>query len=203
MKLFKTDISKLTDEALMGRLIDSNDSNALTELYNRYSKKLLGYFINMFKGDVALGEDFLQDLFVKVMDKKSQFNTDKKFYAWLFTIASNMCKTHFTKMKKSYLEEDLSEGSSAFNECATNLQNEFDKQVFRLMLKEKIAALNFEHKEVFVLRYQQGFSLKEIAAITATNMGTVKSRLFYATKKMADELREFNPKMESKLFKII
>ncbi|MFD1552055.1 hypothetical protein DNU06_00855 [Putridiphycobacter roseus] len=202
MKLFKTDITKLSDEALMSRLIKSNDSIALAELYQRYGKKLLGYFINMFKGDVALAEDFLQDLFVKLMDKKHLFDTEKKFYTWVFTIASNMCKTHFTKMKLHYGEEEIIEGSKAFNECATNLHNEFDKQVFRLLLKEKIAGLNYEHKVVFVLRYHQTFSLKEIATITETNIGTVKSRLFYATKQMAAELKEFDPKLESKLFKI-
>jgi len=51
--VFKTNISKLSDEELMSRLIKSNDNNALTELYARYSSKLLGFFIKMFKGDVA------------------------------------------------------------------------------------------------------------------------------------------------------
>ena len=46
------------------------------------------------------------------------------------------------------------------------------------------------------------FSLNEIAEITETSVGTVKSRLFYATKKMAELLKEFDPRYENNLFKM-
>lgn len=200
MKLFKTDLKELTDEALMVRLIKKNDHQALTELYGRYSKRLMGYFINMFKGNVALAEDFLQDLFIKILDKKQLFDTNKRFYSWMFTIASNMCKTHFRKQKTSLFDEEQVEYEQPT--LSMNLSNEFDKRVFRLLLRENIDLLNFEHKVVFILRYHQGFSLKEIGEITETNLGTVKSRLFYATKKMAKALKEFAPEGNEELFNI-
>jgi RNA polymerase sigma-70 factor (ECF subfamily) len=48
---------------------------------------------------------------------------------------------------------------------------------------------------VFSLRHEDGLSIKEIAEILDLNEGTVKSRLFYATKQLADLLKEFNPMM--------
>jgi RNA polymerase sigma-70 factor (ECF subfamily) len=52
--------------------------------------------------------------------------------------------------------------------------------------------LKSEHQEVFALRHMDGLSIKEIAEVLDINEGTVKSRLFYATKQLADKLKEFN-----------
>ena len=54
-------------------------------------------------------------------------------------------------------------------------------------------ALDEKHKNVFALRHFEGLSMKEIAETLEINEGTVKSRLFYATKTLAKELKEFNP----------
>jgi RNA polymerase sigma-70 factor (ECF subfamily) len=53
--------------------------------------------------------------------------------------------------------------------------------------------LDDKHKEVFSLRHIEGLSIKEIAEVLEINEGTVKSRLFYATKYLAESLKEFNP----------
>ena len=180
----------------MEKLISKNDNAALTELYGRYSHKLLGYFIKMFRGDKEKAQDFLQDLFMKIMDKKHSFDTNKRFYTWVFTIASNMCKTEF---RKPYLHDidhaDIEHLSIANDNLA-------DKKIFKSLLKSKVHQLEIHHKTVFILRYNEQFSLKEIAEITETSVGTVKSRLFYATKKITDQLKEYDPKNESNLFKI-
>lgn len=198
MKLFKSNISTWSDEELMTRLIKSNDNKALTELYNRYSSKLLGFFIKMFKGDVAKSQDFLQDIFVKLMEKKQLFNTDKKFYTWIFTIASNMCKTEF---RKPYLQS-ISDENLEHENLLISDENLLDKKIFKQLLRQKVHALEINHKTVFILRYNEKFSLKEIADITETSLGTIKSRLFYATKKITEELKDYNPKYDNNLFKI-
>lgn len=182
----------------MSRLIKSNDNKALTELYARYAAKLLGFFIKMFKGDVAKSQDFLQDLFVKIMEKKHLFDTDKRFYSWVFTIASNMCKTEFRKpFVISISNEELEHENLTVSD-----ENVIDKKAFKYLLKQKVHALDYNHKTVFILRFNERFSLKDIADITETSVGTVKSRLFYATKKITKELKEYSPLNETNLFKI-
>lgn len=200
MKFFKVNITHLSDEALMGRLITDNDPKALTELYHRYSKKLLGYFINMFKGDIEKAEDFLHDLFMKLMHKKHQFNTDKKFYSWVFTIASNMCKTEFRQPIIRNLSID--EGIENEGELYSFDDNKIDSQAFRDDLMQAIAQLSHNHKVVFILRYHQQFSIADIADITDVNLGTVKSRLFYATQKVTKSLKRFQPENDSPQFKM-
>ncbi len=180
----------------MGRLIEKNDPKALTELYNRYGQKLLGYFINMFKGDIEKAEDFLHDLFIKLMDKKHLFNTDRKFYAWIFTIASNMCKTEFRQPIVRSLSNNTE--SEVFGQLD---DSKMDSKAFKDDLKYHIDQLSHDHKVVFILRYHQNFNLKDIAEITETNYGTVKSRLFYATQKITQSLKDYQPENDSPQFK--
>lgn len=199
MNFFKININHLSDEALMGRLIN-DDPKALTELYNRYGKKLLGYFINMFNGDVEKAEDFLHDLFIKLMDKKALFNTDRKFYSWIFTMASNMCKTEF---RKPIIKSLLIDGDSTTHaKLMVEDENTLDSKAFKADLKQSINQLSHDHKVVFILRYHQQFSVSEIAEITETNIGTVKSRIFYATEKMAKSLKNYQPENDSAQFKM-
>lgn len=188
----------MSDEELMIRLIKSNDNIVLTELYNRYASKLLGFFIKMFKGDVAKSQDFLQDIFLKLIEKKQLFDTNKKFYTWIFTIASNMCKTEF---RKPHIQS-ITGGNLEHENLLISDENLLDKKLFKRLLKQKVHSLEINHKTVFILRYNEKFSLKEIADITETSLGTVKSRLFYATKKITEQLKDYNPKYDSSLFKI-
>jgi RNA polymerase sigma-70 factor (ECF subfamily) len=192
------DLRKETDEALMALIKGHQSHFALTELHRRYSRKLLGYFVKMLQRDEYLAQDFVQDLFLKIWEKSHLFQQDKKCYTWIFTIASNMCKTHYRNQYK-VVSEDLKKPlfhGTVFQENLT------DKDTFQELLKIGIDNLEVSQKTVFVLRYLEHFSLYEIAEITETPVGTVKSRLFYATRKMTENLKLFNPKQETNLFKI-
>jgi len=179
---------KLSDEDLMARLIDTGEHDPITELYARYSQRLLGFFMKMFKGDLPKSQDFLQDLFIKIYEKRHQFKTSKKFYTWAFTIASNMCKTEFRKAPLESIDNHP-EVTAKF----TQDTDEVDRKYIQNRLKNEIQTLTDEHRTVFILRYVEGFSLQDIAEITETNLGTIKSRLFYATKKLAHQLKDCQP----------
>ncbi len=196
--LFKKDISKLSDEALMALLIRKDDQRALTILYQRYATRLLGYFIKMFRGDADKSQDFLQDLFLKIMHKKHLFNLDMKFYTWVFTMASNMCKTEFRKP----IAQRLSAYDIPDDRLVVAADNALDKALFKSHLRTAVHALDYHHKVVFILRFNEGFSLKEIATITEVSVGTVKSRLFYATKKIKEQLQVYDPNMNNNVFKM-
>lgn len=169
---------------------------ALVELHHRYSKKLLGYFIKMLNKDTDLAQDFVQELFLKLMEKKHLFDPSKKFYSWIFTIASNMCKTAYRHHGKTVMLHPEMNHPSGFAE------NLAEKKLFLKALQDGIDNLEHHHKTVFVLRYLEHFPLNEIAEITESSLGTVKSRLFYATKKITDQLKHYDPSFETILFKL-
>ena len=179
----------------MIQLMNHHSDSALIELHARYSKKLLGYFYKMLNKDTEKAQDFVQDIFLKLMEKKHLFDPSKKFYTWIFTIAGNMCKTEYRNPYKISISADEYEISDAVFQ-----ENLAEKDLFNLLLEKSLNGLENHHKETFVLRFMEHFSLQEIAEITGTSLGTVKSRLFYATQKMAKELKDYNPKIETTFF---
>jgi RNA polymerase sigma-70 factor (ECF subfamily) len=196
--LFQKKLHIKTDEELMVQVMDHHSHVAIMELHRRYSQKLLGYFIKMLQKDVDLAQDFVQEIFLRILEKKHLFDSEKKFYTWLFTIASNMCKTAYRRAPINSLSNDGYE-LNRFSNLADDLA---EKAHFKQLLDKSIEALDHGQKTVFVLRYMEHFSLQEIADIMETSLGTVKSRLFYATQKIAQQLKEFDPRYESQLFKL-
>ena len=180
----------------MVQVMDHHSHTALVELHRRYSKKLLGYFIKMLNKDVALAQDFVQELFLKIMEKKHLFDPEKKFYSWVFAIASNMCKTAYRHHGKT-----ISLNSEVAQPVGLD-ESALEKKEFMLALQKSIDNLEHYHKTVFVLRYLEHFSLNEIAEITESSLGTVKSRLFYSTKKITENLKHYDPSFETTVFKL-
>ncbi len=198
MKLFRKDIKKLPDEALVQLLSSARSNEALTELHARYSKKVLGFFIRMFNRDEEKAQDFTQDLFIRILEKHHLFDPQKRFYTWMFTIASNMAKTSFRKKSDAQLSEDGYE----LIDRTTLTDSGFDKQIFRDLLSKAIERLEDHHRLTFTLRYINEMSIRDISEVTETSIGTVKSRLFYATKKISKDLAEFDPGTDQQIFKI-
>ena len=183
-----------TDDAMLMSRIRLGDTGAFDELYNRYSNRLLHYFYRMLGGNEDLAQDFLQTLFMKVVEKPQRFKKGYNFKSWVFTIAHNMCKNEYRRLetKKRYfadIENDNGEQISGYN----NFDDQIDKSKFRIALDQELAKIEPDHKSIFILRYQQQLSIPEIQSIIGCSEGTVKSRLFYTTKKLAKCLSEFHP----------
>lgn len=189
MSIFKKDISNLSDEALMSRLQKQNDMSALSLLYERYSSRILGFLLKIFKGDEPKAQDYLQDVFIRVQEKKDYFDSNKKFYTWLFTIANNLAMTSF----RTPITEDIIENKEPSTEW--NSQIEIEREELISFIQKSVQSLDINHRTVLTLRFYNGFSIKEISEITCVNEGTVKSRIYYATKKLSQQYQlEFNQK---------
>jgi len=138
----------------------------------------------MFHGNLDLGKDFTQDLFLKVFEKASYFNAEMKFSTWLYTLASNMCKNEFRR-EKIRNPVSLPKQGLIFNE---EHERRIDLQSFNQDLYDVLDEVEYEHKSAFLLRYGSGLSIKEIAGILDCHEGTVKSRLYYTLKFLAKKL---------------
>jgi RNA polymerase sigma-70 factor (ECF subfamily) len=192
MKLFKTQHKNLSDEELM-QAISKGDQRAFDELYSRYSAALLRYFMRMLWKDREKSEDFVHDLFAKIVRKPEYFDTSRSFKTWVYSVANNMCKNEY---KKAEVRKGMSNGLDnhyALSDATVNVMNEVQDSFFQEAFVKNLADLDVKHKEAFTLRHIEGLSIKEIAETLDINEGTVKSRLFYATKYLAESLKEFNP----------
>jgi RNA polymerase sigma-70 factor (ECF subfamily) len=190
MKIVKNGFSDYSDEELM-LAIQQGEKPAFNELYARYSDKLYGYLLKMLWYNQVRAQDLLQDLFAKIITQPHLFDTERNFKTWIYTIASNLCKNEF---KRNEVRKGTVNGVEQFHSLSTdeNLEKTIQEHQFRDALTEELKRLDDKHREVFVLKHIDGLSIKEISEITGANEGTVKSRLFYAIKKLADALKMFD-----------
>lgn len=189
---------ELTDESLMLHICNA-DTIAFNELYNRYKDRLLYYFYRMLGNVKEKAQDFLQDIFYKIVEKPEMFDPKKKFSTWLFSVAYNMCKNEYRRMK---VREIMLTGDN--NDIYPEPENDQSdkKEIIDLIFKE-LEKLEEWHKTAFLLRYREGFCLEEISQVLELPVGTIKSRLFYARKKILEKVNreiiyEFNDRNDEK-----
>lgn len=180
-----------SDEELM-EMISKLNKSAFTELYERYSKPMLIYFKRLLWNDHEKAEDFVQDLFTKIIQQNQLFDRNRNFKTWIYAVANNMCKNEYKKQSvrknTQYYVEDVQHLIADQKKNLTILTQEQD---FSRLFEKELNLLDDKHKEVFELRHIDGLSIKEIADLMEINEGTVKSRLFYATKTLAEKLKMF------------
>lgn len=192
MLFFKPSYKKSSDEDLM-LSISKGEKKAFDELYARYADALLRYFTRLLWKDREKAEDFVHDLFAKIIQKPELFDASRTFKTWVYSVANNMCKNEY---KKQEVRKNTTNGIDHVNVTDQHdVLKETHESIFQNTYNESIQQLDSKHREVFSLRHEDGLSIKEIAEILDLNEGTVKSRLFYATKQLADLLKEFNPMM--------
>lgn len=194
MRLFyKKNYRQLSDEALMLHIKKCNNK-AFDELYNRYSKRLLNFFYSKLNYDQEKANDLLQDLFLKIIEKPELFDTNKKFSTWIYTVAYNMCKNVYrSNCKGNNYDINLLKELPTFDK----FNNKYDVDFFIDSLNTELNNLSKKHKQTFNLRHKDMLSIKEISIVMNCSEGTVKSRLFYATKELSKKLQIFNVNKEA------
>ncbi len=182
-----------TDEELMHFIINGEEF-AFNELYKRYAKKLLGYFTRMLNYDKTMAEDALQDVFLKIAEDPTRFDSSRSFKTWVFTIASNQCKNFYRHQNViNQKHEEIKYLNSINENDITRIISKLDGLQFQSVLQEILNELPIEKKEAFVLKYQEEKTNEEIADIQECSIGTVKSRLHYTLRTLEEKLIQFNP----------
>lgn len=193
MKLFHQTYKTKTDEELM-RAIQSGETKAFDVLYDRYSARLLNYFYRRLGQQENVAQDMLHDLFVKIIEKPFLFDANKSFSTWIYTVASNMCKNEYRRRDIRKIEQRLHDNDEHENIESESTPDELlEQKSFTEALFQKLDQLDDIKQNTFLLRFQHQLSIKEISEVMACSPGTVKSRLFYTIRALADALQDYNP----------
>jgi RNA polymerase sigma-70 factor (ECF subfamily) len=189
MHFFKKNYKKSTEAELM-QLLKSGDEAAFEELYNRYSQKMLKFFLRMLANDHDKARDFNQDLFMKIIENPFQYDVNRNFDTWIFSLAYNMCKNEYKKIKirQAYQFDEQNK-----QDTSVLMKDTIDNEIYRLQLQKHLDQLSDEHKTIIILRFNEELSVKEIAEIVNCPEGTVKSRIFYTLQALSRKLAVFNP----------
>jgi RNA polymerase sigma-70 factor (ECF subfamily) len=173
----------------------AGDERAFTRLVTRYQPRLVNFVTRMIQ-DRERAEDLVQEAFLRVYRHLNRFDQSRKFSTWVYTIASNLARNELRNRKRSplvlyqTLESNNPDGAPIEFEDSDNRPDElYHQRHLRELVDAAVDRLGETHREVFVMRELEGKSYEEIAEITRTNLGTVKSRLNRARSAFAEEIQ--------------
>jgi RNA polymerase sigma-70 factor (ECF subfamily) len=176
--------SQIKDEDLM-IAIHRGETAAFDELYARYQKRLLYYFYRMLGNSNEKAGDFLQDIFMKIIERPDQFDVSRRFGTWLFSVAHNMCKNEYRRLS---IRKNVVWDGDMENHRAMDNHDEENRQMAEEIFNE-INELGETEKTAFLLYYREDFSVRDIGQVLNLPEGTIKSKLFYTRKKISEKLQ--------------
>ena len=174
----------LPDEALMSALSFGN-VDAFNVLYQRYQGRLLYYFYRMLGNSQEKAQDFLQDIFVKVIERPELFDSSRRFSTWIFSVAHNMCKNEYRSLKVREIMTHIDNVDCIADEQDSNKD---ENKLLVARVYNEIANLDESDRTVFLMRYHECFSVKVISQVLDIPEGTVKSKLFYIRKNLVETI---------------
>jgi RNA polymerase sigma-70 factor (ECF subfamily) len=171
----------------------AGDAVAFRRLVERYQNRIVNFLYRGI-GDRERAEDLAQEVFIRVYKHLHRFDQEKKFSTWIYTIASNLAKNELRNRSRNPLvlfQALTSQWSDdhrplQFEDSSYRPDDLFHKRQLQELVERAVDRLPEHHRMVFVLREIEGKSYEEISDITATNLGTVKSRLNRARHNFAE-----------------
>lgn len=154
------------------------------KLFHEYSDYVfrVAFFLTRSK---ELADDITQEVFIKAFLKYSSYNESKPFEPWIYKITINTARNMFRQKKATLLLQEAWEEASP-----DSVEDDMLGREARNALWQAVNRLNLQSREVIVLHYYCGLTLKEIAGVLGVPQGTCKSRLNYALKKLKQKMAQ-------------
>lgn len=147
-------------------------------------------------GDWEQAEDLAQESLLKAWDKKGLFDGRSAVQTWVFTIARNTWRDRLRRKKTAREHTSMDEADTiATTDPAPDAAA--SRKELGTAVRQALAKLPDEQREVLALRESEGLTFSQIAAMLAIPVATAKSRARYALLKLATELQGFQAELES------
>jgi RNA polymerase sigma-70 factor, ECF subfamily len=172
-----------TDTALIQRVAIA-DRDAMRILFSRHHLAVYRFVMQRLR-DKALAEDVTSEVFLDVWRNASQFQGRSAVLTWILAISRH--KT-FAARPKAIIQ--LGGDIAIATDCAEDPEAPLQVQDRKTVLRKCMTRLSAEHREVIDLVYYQEQSMESVATILGIPRSTAKTRVFYARKRLADELRK-------------
>jgi RNA polymerase sigma-70 factor, ECF subfamily len=174
-----------SDESLIAR-IAQGDRLAMKVLYGRHHVRVYRFALRLTR-DESVAEDLISEVFLDVWRQAGKFEGRSAVSTWLLAITRFKAFSVLRRRKDAELDE---EAAAAIEDTSDDPEVVLEKQDTGNVLRQCIAALTPEHREVIDLVYYHEKSVEEAAAIMTIPENTVKTRMFYARKKLAELLKK-------------
>jgi len=172
-------INKLLLESLK-----RGDERSFNELYNSFREPAIR-FCNSILKDTEESENIIQEVFIKIWNRRETINPELNFTSYLFTIIKNRVFDHLKEVKKNeFLKDKFWEKILEYKAVDNEIKEErFSK------IKEAVEGLSEKRKVIIKLNYDEGKSYDEIAQQLNISKNTVKNQLVKAKQVIREQLK--------------
>jgi RNA polymerase sigma-70 factor (ECF subfamily) len=179
-----TAMQKAQDAQLIMR-IASQDQAALRGLYARHQARVFRFLLRLVRQE-AIAEELTNEVFMEAWRHAASFEGKSSAATWLLSIAHHRAVSSLRRRREqSWNEEEAAEIADAEDDPEVQLQKTDKASLLRRCLE----ALSPEHREVIDLVYYHEMSIGEVSSIVGIPESTVKTRMFYARKRMSELLK--------------
>jgi len=185
-------------DALLVARIQAGEAGRFDDLILKYRERIWGvlYHMTSNREDAA---DLAQDTFLKAFQSINRFQGQSSFFTWIYRIAVNSALNHLqkNKIRRFFSLEKIrdEDAASELLQHLTDTGSTSDRAAYLSELQQKLneamQKLSIKHRTVVTLFEIDGLSHEEIAEITGTSVGTVRSRLHYAKQLLQAELKTY------------
>ena len=170
----------LSDETLIAQMATGNRL-AMRALFARHQVKVYRFVLRILR-DGALAEDVVSEVFFDAWQHAARFEGRSSVSTWLLGIARHKALSACHRRPTESLDCEMAQNVA---DPKNNPEVELDRRDTGAVIRRCLAALSPEHAEIIDLVYYQEKSIKEIVAILGIPDNTVKTRMFYARKRLA------------------
>jgi RNA polymerase sigma-70 factor, ECF subfamily len=177
------------------------DRASFAQLLQRYQRELF-HFLVRFTGDRAAAEDIFQETFLQVHQSADQFDAQRRFRPWLFTIAANKARDlHRSQVRRQATPLQAAivpgnEDSGIFIDLMKSSEagpsEPMERQELQQLVQKTVMEMPVNLREILLLSYFHQFPYKQISDILEIPLGTVKSRLHAAVAFFAHRWKMLN-----------
>lgn len=171
-------MNEYTDTELVVCL-KNGDGIAFKELYDRYHVQMY-YIAKKYVKDGSLAEDAVQDIFVKLWEKRHQLDTAKSIRGFLFTILRNHVLNMIRDNKRNIV--DVSKVNMELLPKKNLTEDDLTYKEYHEVVKKGLDELSGRKREVFELKAYSGLTNSEVAEMLKINIRTVKTHYYNSSK---------------------
>ncbi|MCM1149086.1 MAG: sigma-70 family RNA polymerase sigma factor [Butyricicoccus sp.] len=183
---------KTEDEKAIIARARGGDERAFEELVTRYERLVYAVCLKLL-GNEPDAQDAAQETFIKLYRYLPSFRGESKFSVWLYRLANNACIDMLRKKSLPTVSLSAHEDESGVPEIPDGRfspENELEKKQLRQAVERALDSLPEPYRQAIVLREVAGQSYEEIAQSLVIDIGTVKSRIFRARRRLCAILSE-------------